>query len=337
MQRELEMGKGEPDREFYYMTAINRYKVNPARVPVIGYQEVIQGLSNEDVLSYYHQAYEPHNMIFTVVGDLDPEMMLASVRKNVANFKPSRVFDHNIAAEPPVLGTRTMVATFPKLGQARLELGFEGVKLSSPDLYALDLLSTILGGGDSAMMVEQLRDEKQLVSEISSNDDTPAYAAGTFTVDMQLDADKVPAATQAALDMLESLKTKPIDADRIRRAKTQLKVAHVKSSQTSEDISTELADDFMNTADLHFSDKYVERIQAVTAAELMAVAKKYFYKSRLMTTLMLPSEFTGAAGLPKAEDLLRPATTATDAPDHRGVGHQRGAGKSNWRTAPHCC
>ncbi len=60
--------KGEPDRQFYYMAASNRYHVSPARVPVIGYQEVIQGLSRDDVFNYYKLAYEPGNMIFTVVG-----------------------------------------------------------------------------------------------------------------------------------------------------------------------------------------------------------------------------------------------------------------------------
>ncbi len=51
------------------------------------------------------------------------------------------MFSHDIAAEPAVLGPRTLVATFPKLGQARLELGFEGVKLTSEDMYPLDLLA----------------------------------------------------------------------------------------------------------------------------------------------------------------------------------------------------
>src|SRR5689334_11561175 len=49
VQRELEMGKGEPDRVFYYLTQYNRYRVNPKHVPVIGYQEVIQKLTRDDV------------------------------------------------------------------------------------------------------------------------------------------------------------------------------------------------------------------------------------------------------------------------------------------------
>jgi zinc protease len=121
----------------------------------------------------------------------------------------------------------------------------------------------------------------------------------------------VDAATKATLDELESLKTALIPADRIARAKTQLKVSHVKSLQTVEDISTELADDYMSTADLHFSDRYVDRIEAVTPQRMQEAARKYFNKSRLITTLMLPSEYVGAAGLPKAEDLIRPASSTT--------------------------
>jgi zinc protease len=305
VQRELEMGKGEPDRQFYYMSAMNRYHVSPARVPVIGYQEVIQGLSRDDVYSYYKLAYEPHNMIFAVVGDIDPEVALRAVERNVADLVPARVFTHDIPPEPPVLSPRTLVATFPKLGQARLELGFEGVSVNSPDMYALDLLAEVLGGGDGATLVEDLRDDKQLASEVSVNDDTPAYATGTFTVDLQLDPDKVPAATAEALAVLERCKTTPIDAGRLKRAKTQMRVAHVRGSQTVEDISTTLADDYMSTADVHFSDRYVDRIDAVTAEQIQTVARKYFSKSHLLTTCMLPSEFVGAKGLPRAEQLLR--------------------------------
>ena len=241
--------------------------------------------------------------------------MLKEVRKNVADFKPERVFTHDIPAEPPVLGPRTLVATFPKLGQAQLELGFEGVKVTDDDMYALDLLSGILGGGDSSILVQQLRDEKQLVSGIGAGDDTPGYATGTFAVDMQLDPEKVEAATKETLAVLESIKTHPIDADRIRRAKTQVKVGRVKSMLTAEQISTSLADDYMSTGDPHFSDRYVERIEAVTPSQLQNAARKYFHKSRLITTLMLPTEYVGATGLPKAEDLIRPVSPTTKPSD----------------------
>ncbi|MGA2231604.1 MAG: pitrilysin family protein, partial [Tepidisphaeraceae bacterium] len=97
VQRELERGKGIPDMVFWNLLLTNRYHVSPTRIPVIGYQEVIQGLSRDDVYSYYQLAYTPSNMVFAVVGDIDPEQMLATVRKYVSDAKPGRVFSHDIA------------------------------------------------------------------------------------------------------------------------------------------------------------------------------------------------------------------------------------------------
>ncbi len=317
VQRELEMNKGQPESVFWKLTQANRYRVSPARVPVIGYQEVIQGLSRDDVYGYYRLAYQPNNLVFAVSGNIDPETMLAAVRKNVADAKPGREFSHELPAEPPVMAPRTLVATFPKLGQAKLDLAFPSVRLDDPDLYALDLLSTILGSGESSILVEELRDKRQLVSNISCSDFTPNYVEGTFSVSMELDTDKIGEATKAVLEQIEKVKSQPIDDDRIERAKTQVRTARVKGLQTSEDIASSLATDFISNGDPHFSDRYVERIAKVTAEQLQEVARKYLVSSRLLTTAMLPAESLGAKGLPRAEDILRPIapTTQATAPD----------------------
>src|SRR5688572_13770666 len=96
VQRELEKGKGEPDRQFYYLGAMNRYRVSPARVPVIGYQEVIQSLSRDDVYEYYRLTYQPNNMVFSLAGDLPPEEMLQSLQKYVNDAAPGREFLRDI-------------------------------------------------------------------------------------------------------------------------------------------------------------------------------------------------------------------------------------------------
>jgi zinc protease len=317
VQRELEKGKGEPDRQFDELAQSNRYHETTARVPVIGYQEVIQGLTRDDVYEYYRLAYQPGNLVFAVTGDLDPEKMLQTVQRYLRQAKPGRVFLHEVPAEPPVTSPRTVVATFPKLGEARLRLGFPTIPLQHPDLYALDLLATILTGGESSLLVEELRDKQQLVQSIGAASDTPSFIEGTFDVDMELDTDKIAAATTAALEQIEKLKNVPIDSSRIERAKTQMRTSRVRALQGSEQIASSLATDFLSAGDPHFSDRYVERIGKVTAEQLQAVARKYLDRSRLITTALVPAEAVGSEGLPKAEDLLRaaaPTTKPTSAP-----------------------
>jgi zinc protease len=311
VQRELEMGRGEPDRQLAYLSDMNRYRLSPARVPVIGYEAVIEGLSRDDVYAYYKQAYQPNNMVFAVAGDLDPEKMLAVVRQNFSGAAPGRVFSHDIAQEPPVVAPRTVVATFPALGQARLELGFPTVSLFHPDLFALDLLAVLLGGGDSSVLVEEVRDRKQLVSALGVSSSTPTYADGTFQILMHLDAEKVGAATGAVLEEIEKIKAGEVDAERLARAKAQVRTNRVRQLQTSEDVVSSMATDYLSTGDPHFSDRYVRAMQDVSPVQLATVARRYLDRGRLLTTTMLPAEFVGAAGLPKAEDLIRPTAPTT--------------------------
>jgi zinc protease len=308
VQRELEKDNGEPDWVFYYNTQRNRYLVSPSKVPVIGYQEVIQGLSRDDVYNYYKLAYHPNNMVFVVAGSVNPETMLEAVKKNVAAAPPGRAFSHDIQEEPPVVAPRVLVSTFPKLGEAKLELAFPSIKLTNPDLYALDLLATALAHGESSVMIEEVRD-KGLVSEIAAGDDTPFYNNGTFSVDMQLEMAKVPEASKAVLAILERVKKEGLSEDRIKAAKTQMKTARAFSLQTAEDIGESMATDYIGTGDPHFSDHYVERIQKVTNEDLKRVAAKYLDTARLLTTAMLPEEAVGGKeGLAKAEAMLRGLT-----------------------------
>src|SRR6267142_110888 len=225
VQRELEKDMGEPDWVFYYLTIRNRYQVSPMRVPTIGYKEVIQGLSRDDVYSYYKKAYQPNNMLFAVAGNLEPQRMLEAVQKNVASNPPGRAFGHDVEDEPAVTAPRTLVGTFPKLGQAKLELAFPSIRLMDPDLYALDLLATILGRGESSILIEEVRDKRGLVSSIAAGDNTPQYVEGTFAVDMELPTDKMAEATSAVLEELEKIRKNGVSDDRLARAKTQTKTA----------------------------------------------------------------------------------------------------------------
>jgi len=321
VQRELERNKGNPDMVFWQLMQSNRYQVSPARVPVIGYQEVIQGLSRDDVYSYYQKAYQPNNMVFAVAANLDPEEMLSTMRGYLSDAKPGRAFSHDIAAEPPVLGPRTVVATFPRLGEARLSLAFPSVRLTDQDMYALDLLAEILGGGESSILAQDVRDGRRLCSVIECEDDTPAYASGSFDVELALDAEKIADATRAVIQDIEKIKADGVDDDRLRRAKAAIRIAHLKQMQTSQDVAATMGTDYLSTGDAHFSDWYVQRIGAVTAEQVQRAAKEYLVPERLLTTAMLPREAVGTAGLPKAEDLIRAqATTQPTAVSGRVAG-----------------
>jgi zinc protease len=128
---------------------------------------------------------------------------------------------------------------------------------------------------------------------------------------MELDPDKIAPATDAALKLVDGVVKNGVDAERLKRAKAQMRASRVKSLQSSEDVAGSMAIDFLNNGDPHFTDKYIQRIEQVTPEQVKEVAGKYFVRQRMLTTALMPAEFVGAGGLPKAEQLLRPVAPTT--------------------------
>ena len=123
------------------------------------------------------------------------------------------------------------------------------MRLTNPDLYALDLLAAVLGQGESSILTQEIRDKQQLVSGISCSDNTPSYVDGSFSVTMRLDPAKIKPATEAVLAIVERLKTAPLESDRIARAKSLVRMHHIESIQTSDEIASDLATSFMFTGE----------------------------------------------------------------------------------------
>src|SRR5205823_2350008 len=118
-------------------------------------------------------------------------------------------------------------------------------------------------------------------------------------------------ATAAVLDVLEQIKKEGVSEDRLARAKTQTKTARAFMLQTAEAVAASLATDFMSTNDIHFSDRYVERSEKVTAQQIKAVANRYFDRQKLLTTSLIPEEAVGKDSFAGAEKLIRPIAPTT--------------------------
>ena len=216
VQRELEMGKGEPDRVFYYLTQFNRYRVSPERVPVIGYQEVIQGLTRDDVYTYYKLAYQPNNMVFAVTGNLDPEVMLAAVRKHVDDgpARPGVLARHRRRAAA-CIGPRTVVCHLPQARRRRSCNSASPASSSTrPTCTPWTCSPRCSAAAKARCWSKRSATTSNWSARIEVGDDTPSYVDGTFAVDMELAPDKIAAATDAVLKLIEKVKKRAIDEDR---------------------------------------------------------------------------------------------------------------------------
>lgn len=286
VQRELERDVDDPNRQLFYMMMETIYREHPARHPIIGHKPVVASLTKEDIVGYYHRMYVPDNIVVTIAGDIDLDEMLSTVQKEFAGFSRKRVPLIVLPDEPP-MSTPRFAERRMKVQAAMMNLVWPSIKLTHPDLFALDVLSYILTEGDSSRLARTIRDAG-LAYSVSSYSYTPHWANGTFVIATRLPPDKVDEARDAILARIAELQQGVVSPEELEKAKRQKAAEHVFGSQTAERIASTLSRDYIATGDIHFSEAYVDNIQKVTAEQVREVARKYLVPERLGTITVLP-------------------------------------------------
>ena len=294
VQRELEQGLDEPGRMLGQIAMETRFQVHPTRYPVIGYKEQVQKIARDDLVTYYQRMYAPNNMIVVVVGDVQTQAALQHVQQAFASGQRRSLPALSLPEEPPQIGKRT-ISKDMAIAQAHMSLSFATVSLTHPHLYALDVLSDILANGDSARLVQRIKEERQLVYGINSASITPAYAPGSLTVWATLAPDKLLQAEEAILQELYRLREELVSPQELAKAKKQKITEHVFAQQTVQGRARSLGLDMLSTYNPQFSELYVQRIQNVTAEDIRQVARQYFYDDTLLRAVVQPPAETTAA------------------------------------------
>ena len=297
VQRELEQDLDNPEQMLAQIAMETRFQVHPARYPVIGYKELVQKVTRDDLVRYYQRMYTPNNMLVVVVGDVHTPEVLAHIRETFGQGDRRPLPAISLPEEPPQLGKRTVVKEMA-VSQATLSLSFRTVALTHPHLYPLDVLAYILANGDSARLVRHIQEEQQLVYAIQASSYTPAYAVGTLAVSAALAPEQLPAAEAAILQELYRLREELVSPEELAKAKKQKLADYVFERQTVEQQAHGLGLDMLSTYDPNFSEAYVRNIQQVTAEDIRAVARLYFREETLVQAVVRPQSDTPSALAP---------------------------------------
>ena len=314
VQRELEKGKDEPERQAGLAFMKNAFPGHPASVPVIGLAEPLSKVTWGDLKAYHQRTYIPQNMVFVVVGDVETGKVIARVRQATAGFEPGRLPDRDLPKVRSFTGIRRYTQAQRGLKDVIASVSFQSIDLLHEDLYALDVLGYVLGTGRSSRLYRKILREQKLATSVMCSSWTPAWGRGVFTVRFRAEGDKVDAAEKAILDELRNVVAAGISAEELSRAKRQKVADWVYSQQTADDIASTLASDYMSTGDVLFSKNYADRIQAVTVAQANAMAKKYFTFDTMAVTRLVPKLDAAAAGGAKSKKFAKQVFTIPGGP-----------------------
>ncbi|HYI97202.1 MAG TPA: pitrilysin family protein [Bryobacteraceae bacterium] len=262
------------------------YTAHPYGWPVVGWPSDIKSWSMEDLKAHFKMGYAPNNCIIVVVGDVTGDEVLKLAKEFMEPIPRQEPPPPVRTVEPPQIGERRVTIT------KQSELPFLLVSYHIPnkshkDMAALEVLSAILSEGRSSRLYSRMVDRDQLVLSATTEADG-LLDAGQYICYVRPRAGvDVSKAEKVLFEELEKVRTTEVPADELRKAKNQLLTNFYRELKTISGRANQLG-----TAEIYLGSYQAmydtpTRYEAVTAADVLRVAKQYLgEKQRTIATLI---------------------------------------------------
>jgi zinc protease len=304
VQEERRMRTEDNPRSFAHEVAMaTAYQTSPYRQPVVGWMADLQSMQAEQLKDWYRQWYAPNNATLVVAGDVDPQEVYALAKKHFGKLKPEKIVLPTADEEVEQHGIKRVVIKRPaevphmlmayKIPVLRSALaGAAGLEEWEP--YALEVLAGVLDGGNSARFASRLIRGKEIAASVGAGYPLTSRLDDVFTLSGTPAQGKTPDELEQAIRLeLQDLQENLVSEKEMERVKAQVVSSDVYERDSVFYQGMILG--ILETVGLSWTlvDEYVERVQAVTAEQVQAVAKKYFIDDRLTVAVLEPLPMDG--------------------------------------------
>ncbi|MBI4829991.1 MAG: insulinase family protein, partial [Candidatus Lindowbacteria bacterium] len=285
--KEIKMNRDDPFRRLYLMSNGIAYAVHPYKHPVIGYEDLLRRVTRDDLLTYYRRLYVPNNMALVIVGDFDARAALPKIRELFREFERKPIAPITIPQEPPQTGSREKIEQFD-VAVAQAMMGFHGPSLNSEDMYPMDVLAIVLGGGDTSRLYQELREKKGIVYNISAWSATPRDP-GMFWISSSFEPENSAAVKKAIWGQIEKLRSEGVTDAELSTARAKVLSQYLFSKESVEGRADGLGSGELDAHNMNFDKYYVDSIGRVTKEDIKKVVNKYFRPENSVTGALAPT------------------------------------------------
>ncbi len=239
-----------------------------------GTAQTIQSFTVADVRAFYQAAYHPRNAAIIVVGDTTPARVVPMLETNFGKWQGGAAPAHAPPAAPPLPATREIyIVDKPGAPQSQVRIGWAGVARSTPDYFPITVMNTVLGGSFSSRLNLNLREKHGYTYGAQSVFDM-RLGAGPFVAAAGIQTDKTADALKEFFNELNGI-LQPVPADEVTRATHYVALRFPLGFETTGEIAARLEQALVYHLPDDYFSTYVQKIEAVTPADVERVARKY--------------------------------------------------------------
>ncbi len=279
---EIKMEADQPEFVLHETFISNFWKGHGLGKPILGTKETVKKFGQEMLFDYYTRVYSPQNILITAAGNLEHDHMVDLIRDQFACLG-----ERGSVPQDSVPKTHAPIVKKKKesLEQVHIALGVPAYRLAHELRFPLYVLNTVLGGGMSSRLFQNIREKQGLAyavySELNLFSDT-----GCFTVYAGTAEETAKQVVSSVIQEFRQLKDELIGEDELRRAKDHLKGSLMLSLESTSSRMSNLARQELYFDRFMSMDEMLESIEAVTRDEVQMIAHQFFRTENIALAML---------------------------------------------------
>jgi predicted Zn-dependent peptidase len=279
---EIKMDEDNPDYLVHEIFTQNFWKDHPLGKPILGTKETVRRFERPPVIEFHQERFAPGNLIISAAGNLRHQEFFDVASKYFAQMKPVK---NGFLSSKPQIVPRIIMRNKKSLEQVQICVGVPCHPIAHERRHASYILNTLLGGGMSSRLFQNIRERQGLAYAIYS-DLNPYRDTGCLSVYAGTSRESAGKVVQSIVSEFKKLKTATVPDDELRRSKDQLKGSLMLSLESSTSRMSNLARQEMYFDRFFSLDELIEKIESVTVEEVQELANEFFRTDSIAVTVL---------------------------------------------------
>ena len=229
----------------------------------------------DQLKDFYRQYYRPGNALLVIVGDFSPRALLAQIESVFGSWAAGKVDEAPNPALPELHGRRVHLVHLPGSVQTQIVVGNRAITRKHPDWLRLTLANSIYGGAFNSRLVMNIREQKGYTYSPRSGVH-PLRQHGYFTISAAVRNDVVAATLTEIFYEVDRMRSTPVGEEELGDARNYLSGLFSLGLATQDGLAGQLATSTLERLPEDYLETYRERVLALTAADVLDAAQKYF-------------------------------------------------------------
>ena len=255
---------------------------NPYSYTSYGKTETLQKITKQDIIDTYNKIFTTKGIVITVVSDIDASTLKNKLNKSLGSLKLTQ--EANQPAFTDTLPLRQEKIYPAKFNQAFIIYAYDAPNIYDNDFYTLKLIASVLGSRMTSRLFRELREKLGLAYEVNTR--FPTRKNGSyFSIYIGLDKKNIQITKDGIEKIMEDLCNTAIPEQELKDTKQYVKGVYLLSNQSVERQAYNLMFGEIFGLGYQFNDLFIEKLEQVSADDILKVANKYFKQTPLKLIL----------------------------------------------------